>query len=582
MYFSFLYTFIFILLQLHEKNHVYGQAQGYPHGGGSCISDYDCSLAGICNQTNFLCQCDAWSTGLQCNLLNLAPVISPNVGLQVPSYYSWGGHALQDETTGLYHGFFSFLCNHATLSEWTTKSSIMRATSTKPEGPYTLAELIVHPWAHNAYIVRDNDGTYALWQIGDANADTSLWYPCFNFSNTSVNQADEIISPNIQESKSTNTSCSGSSCLYLRTAPSLLGPWTTYENNTPISVDLTGSWAETGGTNGGNPAPLVLPNGTILLYYSANPCPPNWGNSVPTNNCIGVARSTTGMKGPYISANPLPVTAPESEDAAVFIDKRGNFHLLTNVNNDHARCAQGVPCGGHAWSKDGITFSNLTIGAFGPIVTFTNNSIWQMAYVERPQVTQAADGTPLTFFVGAGRSSYYDSASYAVPFCVEGQIGCGPMLPPLPIKVQYSDKERPYLCLATNASFPCSGGWNNSCPVFLDNCTLPSTFWYESNGNIESALHPGNCLNIDCNNCQQGTIVKIISCTGTNPVSIVFNPVDSTFPVAECPGLCLDNGLAANKNPPCKEGESWLRYTQVSLEVCDTPITTSWNRNVIS
>ena len=38
---------------------------------------------------------------------------------------------------------------------------------------------------------------------------------------------------------------------------------------------------------------------------------------------------------------------------------------LTNVNTCHARCAQGVPCGGHAWSSDGFTFSNLTIGAFG-------------------------------------------------------------------------------------------------------------------------------------------------------------------------------------------------------------------------
>ena len=42
--------------------------------------------------------------------------------------------------------------------------------------------------------------------------------------------------------------------------------------------------------------------------------------------------------------------------------KRG-FHLLTNVNNGHQRCDASVPCGGHAWSRDGLTWSNLTIGS---------------------------------------------------------------------------------------------------------------------------------------------------------------------------------------------------------------------------
>lgn len=170
-------------------------------------------------------------------------------------------------------------------------------------------------------------------------------------------------------------------------------------------------------------------------------------------------------------ANPLPVTHPESEDPFVFRDSRGHFHLcvlcsgerdttlgqqlptprlsyhprapaasLTNVNNDHTRCAQGVPCGGHAWSYDGLSFSNLTIGAFGPVIRFQNGSYWYTAYVERPQVRgwggrdlparcccpaaqaaspfipqvlQAADGTPLTLFLGMGRSSYDDSCNWA-------------------------------------------------------------------------------------------------------------------------------------------------------------------------
>lgn len=59
---------------------------------------------------------------------------------------------------------------------------------------------------------------------------------------------------------------------------------------------------------------------------------------------------------------------------------------LTNVNTYHARCAQGVPCGGHAWSYDAVAFSNFTVGAFGPSLRFANGSYWLNAYAERPQV----------------------------------------------------------------------------------------------------------------------------------------------------------------------------------------------------
>jgi hypothetical protein len=126
------------------------------------------------------------------------------------------------------------------------------------------------------------------------------------------------------------------------------------------------------------------------------------GNASPGNNCIGVLKAPH-WSGPYQLANPLPVTHPESEDPFVFRTKRG-YHLLTNVNNDHARCAsqcctkldllawvnsicftktslrlqsftaaigvrtEGVACGGHAWGTDGLHFSNLTIGKSLPVL----------------------------------------------------------------------------------------------------------------------------------------------------------------------------------------------------------------------
>ena len=110
------------------------------------------------------------------------------------------------------------------------------------------------------------------------------------------------------------------------------------------------------------------------------------------------------------------------------VAKGQRFHMLTNVNTWHARCAAGVPCGGHAWSLDGLTWSNQTVGAFGPVVRWLNGSYFQGAYMERPQVLQNEDGTPLAFFTGFGMTSYMDSHNFAQLFCTASSAPgtCGP------------------------------------------------------------------------------------------------------------------------------------------------------------
>ena len=47
---------------------------------------------------------------------------------------------MQDEA-GLWNGFFSFMCNHLSLSSWTTASSIVRATSKSIDGPYSVQQM---------------------------------------------------------------------------------------------------------------------------------------------------------------------------------------------------------------------------------------------------------------------------------------------------------------------------------------------------------------------------------------------------------------------------------------------------------
>ncbi len=59
-------------------------------------------------------------------------------------------------------------------------------------------------------------------------------------------------------------------------------------------------------------------------------------------------------------------------------------------NTYHARCGAGVACGGHAWSRDGLAWSNQSIGAFGPVVRFKNGTfsaqadfviIWRFPFI---------------------------------------------------------------------------------------------------------------------------------------------------------------------------------------------------------
>ena len=220
--------------------------------------------------------------------------------------------------------------------------------------------------------------------------------------------------------------------LYVSTAAGPAGPWTRGLANKPLPIlynDDRTVWPQ----SATNPSPLQMPDGSVNVYFTSgdknNPCG-------LVSNCIGMATSHNGWEGPFVPVEEH-ITYPESEDPTVFIDPRGNFHMLTNVNTCHRRCPQGVECGGHAWSRDGRAWTNLTIGAFGPVITLANGTVWRNAYTERPLVTQAADGTPLAFYVGMGRTAYLDCCNWGQLFCTgkPGEI-CGPTITPKTEKKQ--------------------------------------------------------------------------------------------------------------------------------------------------
>ena len=451
---------------------------------------------------------------------------------------------------------------------------------------------LVIPWSHNTVVTENGAGAspgILIAHIGDGVVDPSQWAPCFNKSQVAEagawpHEAYEAEPGGAEDPRGMLTRRGspspgpGDSCYFL-TADQWDGPWTRNDGNAGVLINCTGSW--TADCLVGNPAPFVFSNGTVNLYFTATTCPPGSGNLAPP--CIAMARADN-FSGPYTLATPSrPITYPESEDPSVFRDKRGHFHLVTNVNTYHARCAQGVPCGGHAWSRDGFVFSNLTVGAFGPVITFKNGTEWRNAYVERPLVTMAADGvTPLAFHVGMGRASYSDSCNWVQLFCVDGaDPTCGPTrFAPAPPKRNVTLRNGGRCLVIANASaFPCSGsGDAEGCPLVMGDCSDSSALWTSpdasSGGLLVSAAVTSSSgapvgLDVDCDSAAPGTLAKALA-SGWNGVTLAGDTIEVLGGAA-----CLNAGQGAAV-PPCgPKTEVWLPE-QIKLASCSDASAHGW------
>merc|ERR1712032_836297 len=87
-----------------------------------------------------------------------------------------------------------------------------------------------------------------------------------------------------------------------------------------------------------------------------------------------------------------------AEDPSVFVDQRGNFHML--VNALPGRCQSKSNQGGHAWSRDGIVWSDVRVGAYNTSVFFTDGDSMICGRRERPQMILDDAGAPLAMSSG--------------------------------------------------------------------------------------------------------------------------------------------------------------------------------------
>ncbi len=138
------------------------------------------------------------------------------------------------------------------------------------------------------------------------------------------------------------------------------------------------------------------------------------------------------------------------------------------------------------------------------------------------------------------------------------------------------------LCLVSNASFPCAGGGADSCPLFVGDCSSPMALWDDGDGATLSNLGAAgaNVVNADCNSCAAGTLMKLITGTGS-AAGLAFSAAGGGTIAYSCggvPGLCLDGGSAGG--PPCDPSEPYLAV-QVRVAEC-AGAGEGWAREVVA
>lgn len=106
------------------------------------------------------------------------------------------------------------------------------------------------------------------------------------------------------------------------------------------------------------------------------------------------------------------------EDPFLFRDRRGAWHtLLHNLGRNggfgcNNKTWSGCDVGGHAYSKDGLTWTLSTTIPFTTNVTWSDGKSETLNRRERPQLVMATDGvTPIALVTGVQKSDVPASCS---------------------------------------------------------------------------------------------------------------------------------------------------------------------------
>ena len=336
------------ILDRHAGTHMAPDCDGACLAAPSkCQSDWDCSLAGVCEDGS--CVCDSWAEGDDCSYLSFAPVDPERVGYNDAEQSSWGGNALLG-SDGQWHLYMAEIaCANASLARcglggWFTHSQVAHAVAPHVDGPYARRALVLPTEHHNPTLKRSPaDGSWNLYSI-------------------SAGGGPIVVSTSLDEGA---TWQGGAVC-------------------TQVSTEQ-------------NPGPVLWPNRSMTMFYRAD----NDAVPLPQPTCSGEAIGVQycARKNATCGGDVAAVFAHTAEDPSVFRDARGHWHML--VNALPGACLPKVQQGGHAWSRDGVTWSEPRVGAYNTTVRLANGSSMVCERRERPQmILDPRSGRPLAMTSG--------------------------------------------------------------------------------------------------------------------------------------------------------------------------------------
>ena len=285
-------------------------------------------------------------------------------GFRMEGYWVWCGSVIQGED-GRYHMFAARWPHELPFFDgYRCYSEVVRAVSDSPEGPYAFQEVVLPPrgerfWdgrmTHNPTIHRCGD-TYLLFYIGATYAGPGP-------------SAEELRAKSSAKPQESYASIQ----IGLATARSVCGPWT--RSDEPVLKPRPGRWD---GTIVTNPAPCVLPDGRILLYYRAN---------TPNGLRIGASMADElGQPFQRVADDPVLVFGGDNHVEDPYVWWAGD-HLELLAKDMTGGLSGELHAGIHATSPDGLSWTlSSPPKAYSRRVAWDDGEVVVQGCLERPQL----------------------------------------------------------------------------------------------------------------------------------------------------------------------------------------------------
>jgi len=271
----------------------------------------------------------------------------------------------------------------------------------------------------------------------------------------------------------------------------------------------------------------------------------------------------------------LPARAP---DGALYRRANVSSWCASALRDDagvwHAVVAQMADnCGLNSWQRNSQLVHVTSAG--GPAGPYANETLIRAPFSHNPKLARAPDGTFLVFHIGCG-----DNATARVGNCSGGVTPLPP--PPPPVRLRARG-----LCMApANGTFP---AWQSPVggvsPLELGACGGAAAEWRLAPGAAAaSAAWPGAALNVDCDACDEGTVVKLLgrAAGGARGGARATGELNYTsagggqLQVVGCAGMCLSGGGAGARRPCGAAAEPWAP-AQLHLVPCGAPAAAGWS-----